>query len=135
MYDQFITIIGDITRLTASRKSVKLFSNIPKNLLNWFHLQTTRKSCWQPKGGYRPLRNKILLKVTNAQTLLMSQLRSNFLADSLMWAGTGPHCALHWCEVHFSAQSKKKCSRQKLCSQKCWETLEERVEIISKYLC
>ena len=45
-----------------------------------------------------------------AQTLLMSQLRSNFLVDSLMWAAralTGPHCALNWCEVHFSAQSKK----------------------------
>ena len=31
------------------RKSVKLFSNVPYNVLNWFHLQTTRKSCWQPE--------------------------------------------------------------------------------------
>ena len=36
------TISKIFLRLAASRKSVKLFSNIPKNVLNWFHLQTTR---------------------------------------------------------------------------------------------
>ena len=41
------TISKIFSRLTAFRISVKLFSNIPQNFLNWFHIQTTKKSCWQ----------------------------------------------------------------------------------------
>ena len=43
------TISNIFSRLTVYQKSVKLFSNIPWNVLNWFHLKTTRKSCWQPE--------------------------------------------------------------------------------------
>ena len=41
------TISNIFSRLTVSWKSVKLFSDIPLNVLNWFHLQTTRKPCRQ----------------------------------------------------------------------------------------
>ena len=43
------TISKIFLRFTASRKSVKLSSNIPWYVLYWFNLQTTRKSCSQPK--------------------------------------------------------------------------------------
>ena len=42
-------------------KYAKLSSNKPQNVLNWFHLQTTRQSCWQLEKSYKKLYYLFLL--------------------------------------------------------------------------